>query len=222
MVLRNIMEKLANNGDGNYYYIDSPHESDRLFRNGAISMLQTLASDAKIQVEFNPDVVDRFRLLGYENRRLNKEDFEDDTVDAGEVGVGQTVTALYEIRIKDDAQDRSHSEIGTVRIRYLNLDSRQIETNEMTVYVRDLTNDFQDASPRFRFTTAVAEFAEIMKESFWAKDSNLEDVLMVAEKSFMDSELASFSRITDEREFIQMVKDAMNLRSERSESGQYG
>lgn len=207
------LEKLANHGDGNYYYIDSPAESDRVFGKGATSMLQVLASDAKIQVEFNPETVDRYRLLGYENRRLNKEDFEDDTIDAGEVGVGQTVTALYEMRIKDNALNSPESSIGTVRIRYMNLDTKKIETNEKTVSVQDMARDFDTASPRFRFCASVAEFAEILKKSYWAKDGSLDDVLTVAQKAYMDSDLAPISRITDEMEFMQLVEKAKKLQS---------
>jgi Ca-activated chloride channel family protein len=216
------LEKLANHGDGNYYYIDSPTESDRVFGKGATSMLQVLASDAKIQVEFNPETVDRYRLLGYENRRLNKEDFEDDTVDAGEVGVGQTVTALYEMRIKDDALSSPESSIGTVRIRYFNLETKKIETNEKSVSVQDMARDFDSASPRYRFSAAVAECSEILKKSYWAKDGSFDDVLAVAEKAYMDSDLAPISRMTDEMEFMQLVRKAKEIESGKPEPGPNG
>lgn len=201
-----LMEKLANHGDGNYYYIDSDDEADRLFGNGAVSMLQVLASDAKIQVEFNPDTVDRYRLLGYENRRLNKEDFEDDAVDAGEVGAGQTVTALYELRIKDEEAAKPDAEIATVRIRYMDTDSERIRTNERKVRSRDVVRKFESASSQFRFTAAVAEFAELLKESYWAKDGSYERVLKVAKDAV--------GLISDvkEREFIELVKEARDIK----------
>jgi len=210
-----LMEKLANHGDGNYYYIDSPEESDRIFRDGAVSLLQVLASDAKIQVEFNPDTVDRFRLLGYENRRLKKEDFEDDTVDAGEVGVGQTVTALYEIRIKDDALQTPDAGVATVRIRYLNVDTKQIEKEESVVSVANMAREFETASPMFRFTASVAEFAELLKESYWAKDGSFDAVLSVAENalSSIDGDLPKGE--TDE--FIGLVKHAKEIKSKDKE-----
>lgn len=192
-----LMEKLANHGDGLYYYIDSDKESDRLFKDGAVQMLLTLASDAKIQVVFNEDTVDRFRLLGYENRRLRKEDFEDDTVDAGEVGAGQTVTALYEIRIKDEAQDNPRAEVAVVKIRYLNLQTKKIDEYRVRVNVRDMTNRFDRASRRFQFTASVSEFAEILKESYWAKDSSFGDVLAVADENAISEK---------EREFIDLVR----------------
>ena len=197
-----LMEKLANHGDGMYYYIDNPAEAERVFGGGATQMLHVLASDAKIQVEFNEDVVDRFRLLGYENRRLEEEDFEDDTVDAGEVGAGQTVTALYEVRIRDDAQDDSRADLATVRIRYLSFDTDEIETDEETIQVRDMTNEFDDASREFRFASAVAEFAEILKDSYWSADSSFSDVRRTAE---------ACARGTEEQEFIELVEAAIRL-----------
>ena len=197
-----MMEKLANNGDGSYYYIDTEKESHRLFDNGAIGMLYTLASDAKVQVEFNEDTVDRFRLLGYENRRLREEDFRDDTVDAGEVGAGQTVTALYEVRIKDDALDNSRAEVATVRIRYKDMRTGEIEEYNKNVRVSDMTRDFDRASRKFQFTASVAECAEILKESYWAEDSTFGDVLSVAEENANDAK---------EKEFVDLVRQAIVL-----------
>ena len=98
-----LMEQLANKGNGNYTYVDTLDEARRVFVEDLTSTLQVIAKDAKIQVEFNPETVSRFRLLGYENRRLAHEDFRNDTVDAGEVGAGHSVTALYEIKLHEDA-----------------------------------------------------------------------------------------------------------------------
>jgi Ca-activated chloride channel homolog len=195
-----MMEKLANHGDGNYYYIDSEEEADRLFQGGATSLLQIIGLDAKIQVEFNPDTVDRFRLLGYENRRLETEDFEDDSIDAGEVGAGQTVTALYELRIKDDAG--KSADLATVRIRYQDIDTKEIETLEQDVTVGDIDKLFSKASDRFRFTAGVAEFAELLKESYWAKDSSFESVLEVVEPVAADEK---------DDEFVDLVKKVIRL-----------
>lgn len=197
-----LMEQLANNGDGSYYYIDTEEESRRLFDNGAVGMLYTLASDAKVQVEFNEDTVDRFRLLGYENRRLRKEDFRDDTVDAGEVGAGQTVTALYEVRIKDNALDNPRAEVATVRIRYKDMRTGEVEEYNRNVRVSDMTHDFDRASRKFQFTASVAECAEILKESYWAEDSTLGDVLAVAEEN---------AKGAKEKEFVDLVRQAIVL-----------
>jgi len=195
-----LMEKLANHGDGMYYYIDSEDESERLFQDGATQMLLVLGSDAKVQVVFNEDVVDRFRQLGYENRRLNKEDFEDDTVDAGEVCAGQSVTALYEMRIKDEYQDRGNAEVATVKIRYMNFATGEIETDEQAITVDEINRPFNRASSNFQFTAGVAEFAEILKDSYWAQDSSYADVLNVVD------ELATTS---DEREFVDLVNQCI-------------
>jgi len=199
-----LMEQLANNGNGNYYYIDTAEEADRVFADGATSLLQVVALDAKIQVEFDDETVDQFRLLGYENRRLEKEDFQDDTIDAGEVGAGQTVTALYEIRIKDDAKPIDN--VANVRIRYQDVDTMEVEQLETSVSFRDLSGEFNKATPRFRFTAAVAEFAEILKESYWAKDGNYEAVLEVSEDA-----LRSMSYDDIDQEFIELVKKAKQL-----------
>ena len=197
-----MMEKLANSGDGSYYYIDTEEESHRLFDDGAVQMLYTLASDAKVQVEFNEDTVDRFRLLGYENRRLKEEDFRDDTVDAGEVGAGQTVTALYEVRIKDDALDNSRAEVAEVRIRYKDKRTGEVDEYHKNVGVSDMDRDFDTASRKFQLTASVAEFAEILKKSYWAEDSTFGDVLAVAEEN---------AKGAIEKEFIDLVRQAIVL-----------
>lgn len=207
-----MMEKLANNGDGNYYYIDSVQEANRIFKDGATSMLQVMGSDAKIQVEFNPDTVDRFRLLGYENRRLRTQDFLDDSVDAGEVGVGQTVTALYEVRVRDAARDLQDSMLGTARIRYRNVDTQQVEHIERVINVAEIDLGFANTSPRFRFTAAVAEFAEILKESYWAKDSNLEHVLEVAR----EAAYATGQDNEKDLEFLKLVRKAVAVKQKKS------
>ncbi len=97
-----MMEQLANQGDGTYAYIDSIQEAERVFIDDLTSTLLTIAKDAKIQVEFNENVVERYRLLGYENRDVADEDFRNDEVDAGEIGAGHSVTALYEVKLADD------------------------------------------------------------------------------------------------------------------------
>jgi len=94
-----LMEQLADRGNGNYYYIDSLTEAERLFGEELISVMEVIAKDVKIQVEFNVNEVFRYRLIGYENRDIDDDDFEDETTDAGEIGAGHTVTALYEIEL---------------------------------------------------------------------------------------------------------------------------
>ncbi len=197
-----LLEKLANHGDGMYYYIDSQDEANRLFGDNAAQLLIVLASDAKIQVEFNAETVDRYRLIGYENRRLTAEQFRDDTVDAGEIGAGQSVTALYEIRVTDEGLENGSSGLGVVRIRYENLETREVEEHATTVRVTAVTNDFDDASPQFRFTAAVAEFAEILKGAIWAEDGQLSSALAVADGA---------AETGMEEEFCTLVETAIRL-----------
>ena len=145
-------------------------------------MMMTLALDAKVQVIFNTKTVEKFRLLGYENRALNEEDFEDNTKDAGDVGPGQNVTAIYEIRIRDESLAYPGALIATVKTRCMNFETKDIETDEKDVLVRDMTNQFSEASRLFRFTSAVAEFAEILRECQYADESSFESVLAIVEE----------------------------------------
>jgi len=200
-----LMEQLANHGDGNYYYIDDQEEADRLFEDGAVDMLQVIGSDAKIQVEFNENAVDRFRLIGYENKRLETEDFRNDSVDAGEVGAGQTVTALYEIRIKDNANPDDLAAI--VRIRYNDIDTKEVVEKQQKIYVNNIDKPFNESSPRFRFTAAVAEYSEILKESYWAKDGDLNDVLNVAQNA-----VNSMDTCEKDTEFLELVEKTKNIK----------
>ncbi|MFH1676001.1 MAG: von Willebrand factor type A domain-containing protein [bacterium] len=197
-----LLEKLANHGDGMYYYIDNAAEAEKVFGGGATQMLYVLASDAKIQVEFNDKTVDRFRLLGYENRRLSQEDFKDNSVDAGEVGAGQTVTALYEIRIKENALKNTSARIATVRVRYMDLRADEIRTEEEPVNVGMVNHKFGKASCEFRFTAAVAEFAELLKESVWSENGSFAEVRRIA-----DNCAGNY----DEREFVDLVDKTIQL-----------
>ena len=171
-----LMEKLANAGNGNYAYVDTLSEARRIFVEDLTGTLQVIAKDAKIQVDFNPEVVSRFRLLGYENRHLENHQFRDDSVDAGEVGSGHCVTALYEVKLHEGASGK----IATASIRYADPDSQKVTEIGEDIFSSDLRESFETASAPFRLTAAVAEFAEILRESYWAKDGSLEDVRRVA------------------------------------------
>lgn len=173
-----LMERLANDGDGNYAYVDTLDQARRVFVENLTGMLQVIAKDAKVQVEFDPGVVSRYRLLGYENRRIADGDFRNDTVDAGEVGAGHTVTALYEVKLQDDAQGR----VATVNIRYQDSESGDVQEVSQEFHRKDLAAEFEEASPRFQLNAAVAEYAEILRESYWAQDSSLERVSELAQR----------------------------------------
>lgn len=174
-----MLEVLANKGDGTYTFIDSEEEAKRVFVDDLAATLNTIGSDVKIQVQFNPKVVKCYRQLGYENRQLKKEQFRDDTVDAGEVGSGQAVTALYEMQLQADDRRQSTEDsdiLATVRVRYRRADNGVVEEMERAVRISDVMPSFDEAGQRFRLAACVAEFAEILRACPHAAGSTYEDV----------------------------------------------
>ena len=198
-----LMEQLADNGDGFYSYIDDMDEARRLFIDQLTSTLQTIAMDAKVQVEFNPEVVMRYRLVGFENRAIADDDFRDNKVDAGEIGAGHSVTALYEVKLYPEAYGR----IATVYLRWQDPDTRQVVELSRDFDTGELAYRFEDASPYFQRAVVVAEYAEILKESYWSEGSTLRDVYREAQRV---AELLVFDESM--REFVDLVRQAMRLR----------
>ena len=201
-----LMERLADTGDGSYAYVDTLTEAKRIFVENLTGTLQLIAKDAKIQVDFNPEVVSRFRLLGYENRRLAHEQFRDDTVDAGEVGSGHQVTALYEVKLHQAITGK----LATVSIRYADADNHKVSEVSEDIFVSQLHESFDAAPVTFRLAAAVAEFAEILRESYWAKDGSLDRVHQVVKDAFpeIDSEQVV--------ELMYLVNKAITYKAERS------
>jgi Ca-activated chloride channel family protein len=172
------MEKLADKGNGNYAYLDSLHEARRVLIAEAGATLVTVAKDVKIQVEFNPRTVGAYKLIGYENRMLQHQDFNDDKKDAGEIGAGHTVTALYELvppgepveggsvdplkyqdQLKPNTASKS-DELMTVKLRYKQPDG---DTSRLiSVAVRDRNGEL---TPNLGFAAAVAEFGMLLRKS---------------------------------------------------------
>jgi len=173
-----LMEQLADNGDGFYAYVDTLKEAEKLFVENLTSTLQAIALDAKIQVEFNPEVVARYRLVGFENRDIADEAFRDDSVDAGEIGAGHSVTALYEIKLHEDAQGR----IASVFLRWEDPDTHRVTELNQNFTVADLDTAFDKTSPYFQWDVVVAEFAEILRESYWAQGSSFSEILEEAQR----------------------------------------
>ena len=167
-----LMERLANDGDGAYYYVDTLSEAQRIFVENLTGTLQVIAKDAKVQVDFNPETVSRYRLLGYENRDVADEDFRDDGVDAGEIGAGHSVTALYELKLRDEAEGL----LGTVYMRYEDVGLNEIVEVNSEFHSSDLAVSFEGASSRFQLAAVVAEFAELLRGSYWARDGSLQAV----------------------------------------------
>lgn len=170
-----LLEKLGDKGNGHYAYVDSWEEARRIFVENLTGTLQVIARDVKIQVDFNPNTVDRYRLLGYENRDVADNQFRNDKVDGGEIGSGHTVTALYEIKLKDEAR----GDLGTVYVRYK--DPTTLAVNEVAEPIEQsyFSRSFESASCDFRLAAAAAEFSEILRKSYWAQDGQLRDVLRV-------------------------------------------
>ncbi len=195
------LEKLADQGDGNYSYIDSQKEAEKIFTEGLTSILQVIAKDAKAQVVFDEESVETYRLIGYENRSLKDNDFRNDSVDAGEIGAGHAVTALYEVKLKETAQEN----LAVVKLRYK--DPQTGEVNEISKKIKssDVKKDFYSATPRFRFLNMVAQFAEILRDSEYTAASMEEvyNTLKKDEKSLVVSK--------EDSEFVELVRKAMNI-----------
>ena len=197
-----LMEQLANDGDGAYYYVDTLAEARRIFVENLTGTLQTIAKDAKIQVEFNPEAVRSYRLLGYENRRVADQDFRNDEVDAGEIGAGHSVTALYEIKLQDGVEGK----VATVYLRYEDPDSGKVTELRQEFDREDLADGFEDAPPRFQMAAVVAEYAEVLRESYWAQEGSLEDVANEARRVRdllpQDANMAEFTDLVVRAELI--------------------
>ena len=199
-----LMEQLANDGDGSYYYVDTLTEAQRLFVENLTGTLQVIAKETKVQVDFNPEVVSRYRLLGYENRRIADEDFRDDSVDAGEVGADHSVTALYELKLHESAD----GVLGTVFVRHEDPDSGEVTEISQELRRSDLAAEFEDASPRFQLSAVVAEYAEILRDSYWAQEGSLQAVASHArrvQELLMDD--------PDVAEFADLVSRAVRIES---------
>lgn len=191
------MEILADKGNGNYAYIDNLQEARKVFVNEFGGTLFTIAKDVKFQIEFNPAKVQAYRLIGYENRRLQNEDFNDDKKDAGELGSGHTVTALYEIipvgiesefvktvdplkyQInKTEAVSSRTNELLTLKLRYKKPDGDISKL--LTTTVIDKDKNWKQTSDNFRWSAAVAEFGMLLRESKFSQKADVESVLKLA------------------------------------------
>jgi Ca-activated chloride channel family protein len=190
------MEQISNAGNGNYFYIDSIREAEKVFIKEMRANLFTIAKDVKIQVEFNPAKVKAYRLIGYENRVLANEDFNNDQKDAGELGAGHTVTALYEIIPANSSQEVAtvdalkyqdirlqsktslQNEIMTIKFRY-----KPPKANTSKLIIKTIADQqmaFDRTSPNFRFSAAVAGFGMLLRDSKFKKNLTYHDVIKLA------------------------------------------
>ena len=212
----NKMEQLANKGNGGFYYIDSENEAYKVLVTELGSTLFTIAKDVKIQVEFNPAQVKAYRLLGYENRLLAKEDFNDDTKDAGELGAGHTVTAMYEIVPADSAEEYRKSDelvyqrtkivqsddVLTIKLRYKDPDSEISRLLTKSLQAEDLYNRLNGD---LQFAAAVTEFGLLLRNSQFKGEASYEQVLANAHDAKGEDEYGYRS------EFIELVLKARSL-----------
>ncbi|KOY86645.1 hypothetical protein AD998_11275 [bacterium 336/3] len=190
------MEEISKNANGNYFYIDNLQEAQKVFAKEMRANMFTIAKDVKIQVEFNPQWVQAYRLIGYENRVMANEDFNDDKKDAGELGAGHTVTALYEIvpvGVKSEyvaktddlkyqqaqlSNQSQTNELMTVKFRYKPL--KKEESVLITQVIENNSKNWENSSDNFRFSASVASFGMLLRESPYKGKSNYEQVLSMA------------------------------------------
>ncbi len=163
------IKKIAMNSDGNYVFIDSKAEAKRVFVDQFSATMHVIAENVKIQVAFNPQRVRRFRQVGYEKRKLAHQDFRNDKVDAGEVGSGQSVTALYEVELTGT----SDLSIGQVHVRYRNPENGFFEEISHTAGSQDLKKSWKDTAAGFRLAACAAGFAEILRKSPWVRPESI-------------------------------------------------
>lgn len=214
----NKMQKLADKGNGNHAYIDNMMEAKKVLVHEFGGTLFTIAKDVKLQVEFNPEKVQAYRLIGYENRMLQKEDFNNDKKDAGELGSGHSVTALYEIipvGVKSKFVEKADplkyqrskkqntgtsAELMTIKFRYKKPDEQVSKLMEHVV--TDSNNTWGNTSDNFRFTAAVAQFGMLLLNSEFKQQSSYDNVLSLASEAKGDDKEGYRS------EFIQLVEKA--------------
>jgi Ca-activated chloride channel homolog len=215
-----LMEQMADAGDGNYSYIDNEKEARKVVERQLSSTLATVAQDVKIQVEFNPATVKEYRLVGYENRVLKEEDFNNDQVDAGDIGAGHTVTALYEIiptgvagwlsesRYQKKAQDKSNSnEYAFLKLRYkLPNQQKSILINQP---IKSVSKSFDQASKDTQWAVAVTSYAELLRGGKYIGNMTWDKTIELANKN------AKPDPYLMKAEFIELVETAQKFSSKR-------
>jgi len=199
-----LMEQLADKGDGFYAYVNTLDDARSLFGSRLTSTLQSVALDAKAQVEFDPAVVESYRLIGYENRDVADNRFTDDSVDAGAIGAGHASTALYALKLTGEG--RAADRIATVRLRWSDPDGGMSRELAADVRVGDLADRFEAAAPAFRLDALVAAAAEVFRQSRWGDRYTLGDVAATA-----DELTGALPRSEQAAAFLAFLRDAARL-----------
>ena len=209
-----MMEQVADNGNGNYSYIDSLSEAKKALVDEMSATFNTVAKDVKVQVEFNPQTVKEWRLIGYENRVLEKEDFNNDKVDAGELGAGKSVVALFEVTPVgqqgwlDDSRYQAYpinhtgkdTELGFLKLRY-----KAPNSNTSTLLTLPITNNTQQPSSELAFALSVASFGETLKQSKYLSNWQLNDSKRLAQANIGNDPQGI------RREFVKLIELADSL-----------
>ncbi len=195
-----LMEQLADVGNGNYSYIDNLNEARKVLVEEMSSTLNTVASDVKIQIEFNPNKIAEYRLIGYENRSLKQQDFNNDKVDAGDIGENHTVTALYEITFTDSSvrqfdasryakkngsseSNQYLDELAYLRLRYKSDSQSKSRLIQRPIYQKEIIKKLQVASNNFKFSAAVAAFAQQLRGGKYLSNFGYNEILQLAKES---------------------------------------
>jgi len=196
-----MMEQLADKGNGNNFYIDSLSAAKKVFQEQLGSTLEVVAKDVKLQVDFDPALVARYRLVGYENRDVRDEDFRNDKVDAGEIGAGHQVTALYEVELTDKAK-LTNAPLGAIRIRHKQPRGEKA-TEQAFAMARGPAVSFANAPVDLRFSFAVAAFADVLRHGQDAEHWSLPQIRELARASAGDD--------PDRKELVALIERAITL-----------
>lgn len=200
-----LMEQLADQGDGNYHYVDSMDEARRIFGDRLGATMHTIARDVKLQVDFEPGAVHAWRLLGYENRDIADEDFRDDAVDAGEIGSGHQVTALYEVVLRDGYLDHPRRNLATVRLRAKRPGPDGPAGEWFTHFpARLVTPELPDTSQDFRVALSAATFAEKLRGSPHVEEVSWDSLVALLAQARRPDE-------PEDDELLQLVHTASRL-----------
>ena len=223
-----MMQKIAQVGNGNAAYIDSMQEARKVLVDELGATINTVAKDVKIQIEFNPKVVESYRLIGYETRHLNREDFNNDKVDAGEVGEGHTVTALYELSLVGSANKLvdplryqepeqasnppgADAELAFVKVRYKEPDAETSKLHSEAVRFGNLHKNLANTSTAYQFSAAVAWFGQSIRGNKFLDGEQFDAIVKLAKTAKGQDEHGYRS------EFIQLVQTASVLAPETLE-----
>ncbi len=197
-----MMEQLADKGNGFYAYIDTLDEARKMFIDRLTNSLEAIAKDAKVQVDFNNDVVAQYRLVGYENRGVADQDFRDDRVDAGELNAGHNATAIYQVYLRPNARGK----MATVFLRWQDPNTSQVQELSGDINSWDMTQTFDQTSPRFQMNATVMEYAEILRKSPYSR-MTLNELT-----GYAWNVARLLPQDADVQEFAQLVQRASTLR----------